>query len=40
MDDLVYLAIFLACCAASVALVWVCDRLAPRTPNRSTGGTS
>lgn len=30
MGDLVYIAIFLACCAATVGLVGLCDRLMPR----------
>ena len=30
MNDLVYIAIFLACCAATGVLVVLCERLMPR----------
>jgi hypothetical protein len=30
MDDLLYLVVFLACCAATVGLIRLCDRLKPR----------
>lgn len=29
MDDLVYIGILLVCCAATAALVVICDKLAP-----------
>jgi len=36
MNDLLYIAIFLACCAATVGLLVLCERLMPR----ETGGKS
>lgn len=30
MGDLVYIAIFLVCCAVTVGLIVLCDRLMPR----------
>ncbi len=31
MNDLVYIALFLACCAATGGLVTLCERLMPRS---------
>ena len=30
MNDLLYIALFFACCAAAVGLAAICDRLMPR----------
>ncbi len=37
MNDLMYIAIFLACCAATGGLAVMCDRLMPRETSRPTG---
>ena len=37
MDDLLYIAVFLVCCAATGGLVVLCERLMPSGP-RETGG--